>query len=120
MIASSPKENLCPPSAIFKGGKKRSCLVLDLVSTTDGQAVQTLINGFSPKQPLRVPIHRIQLTYDLRRRIVFQKQIFDESSIVELVQFHKNTHINSLKRLLRINCASKMAETLVSNCQQMN
>ena len=28
--------------------------------------------------------------------------------------------LNSLKRLLRNNCASKMAETLVSNCQQMN
>ena len=66
------------------------------------------------------PIYRIQLIFDLRRRIAFQKQIFNDGSILDFVYFHKNTHINSLKRLLHTNCASKMAETLVSNCQHMN
>ena len=63
---------------------------------------------------------RIQLIFDLRRRIAFQKQIFSDSSILDFVHFHKSTHINSLKRLLHNNFASKMAETLVRNCQQMN
>ena len=57
--------------------------------------------------------HRIQLIFDLRRRIAFQNQIFNDSSILDFV-------LNSLKRLLHNNCASKMAETSVSNCQQMN
>ena len=64
--------------------------------------------------------YRLQLIFDLRRRIAFRKQIFDDSWILNFVQFHKNTHINSLKRLLHNNCASIVAETLVSNCQQMN
>ena len=58
-------------------------------------------------------MHRIQLILDFRRFIAFQKQIFNDSSILDLVP-------NSLKRLLHNNCASKMAETLVSNCQQMH
>ena len=53
------------------------------------------------------------LIFDLRRRIAFQKQIFNDSSILDFV-------LNSLKRLLHNNCASKMGEILVSNCQQMN
>ena len=59
------------------------------------------------------PIYRIQPIFDLRRRIAFQKQIFNDNSIVDFV-------LNSLKRMLHNNCASKMTETLVSNCQQMN
>ena len=39
------------------------------------------------------------------------------SSNEEAITF---VNINSLKRLLHKNCASKMAESLVSNCQQMN
>ncbi|CAH1985311.1 unnamed protein product [Acanthoscelides obtectus] len=62
----------------------------------------------------------MQLIFDLRRRITFQKQIFNVSSILDFVHFQKNTHINSLKPLLHNNCPSKMAEPLVSNCQQMN
>ena len=58
-------------------------------------------------------MYRIQLIFDLRGRIAFQKQIFNDSSILDFV-------LNSLKRLLHNNCTSKMAETLVSNCQQMN
>ena len=58
-------------------------------------------------------MYRIQLIFDLRRRIAFQKQIFNDSSILDFV-------LNSLKRLLRTNYASKMTETLVSNCQQMD
>ena len=58
-------------------------------------------------------MYGIQLIFDLRRHIAFHKQIFNDSSILDFV-------LNLLKRLLHNNCASKMAETLVSNCQQMN
>ena len=64
-------------------------------------------------QSPHISIYRIQLIFDLRRRIEFQKLIFNDSSILDFV-------LNSLKRLLRNNCVSKMAETLVSNCQPMN
>ena len=53
-------------------------------------------------------VYRIQLIFDLRRRIAFQKQIFNDSSTLDFV-------LNSLKRLLHYTCASKMAETLGSN-----
>ena len=56
-------------------------------------------------------MYRIQLIFDLR--ITFQKQIFNDSSILDFV-------LNSLKQLLHNNRASKMAETLLSNCQHMN
>ena len=52
VIASSFDENLCPPSAIFRWGNKKMRLGLDLVSKADGQAVQTVIRGFSPWQQL--------------------------------------------------------------------
>ena len=67
-----------------------------------------------------VPIHSVQLNFDLRRRIAFQKQIFNDSSILNFFHFHKNTHMDWLKRLSTKNCASKLAETLVSNCQKMH
>ena len=67
-----------------------------------------------------VPIHSVQLNFDLRRRIAFQKQIFNDRSILNFFHFHKNTHIDSLKRLSTKNCESKLAETLVSNCQKMH
>ena len=58
-------------------------------------------------------MHRIQLILNFRRLIAFQKQIFNDSSILDFV-------LNSLKRLLHNNCTSKKAETLASDCQQMN
>ena len=53
--ASSFDENLCPPSAIFRWGNKNKSLG-DRSGDghlEDGQAVQTVVRGFSPWQQLR-------------------------------------------------------------------
>ena len=58
-------------------------------------------------------MHRIQFIFDLRTRIAFQNQIFNDTSLLDFV-------LNSLERLSHNNRASKMTETLVSNRQLMN
>ena len=47
-----------------------------------------------------LPLYRIQLSFDLRIRIAFQKPMFNDSLVLNFI-------LNSLKRLLHNNCASK-------------